>query len=318
VSLSWSTPTPSLAVDLSVLSVTFLCALCVKFRKSTRAANISTLSRIAALTIATIAFLTLPARSQQVGPPPILREVNITQRLNDQIPPEIIFRDENGKTAHLGDYFGKKPIVLSLVYFDCPALCTEVLNGELRTMKAISLDLGKDFDALTVSFEPKDTPALAKAKRDVYAGQYGRPGARENWHFLTGDQPSIDALTQAAGFHYAYDSASKQYAHAAAILVLTPQGRIARYFYGVQYPSRDVRLGLVEASDGKIGTPSDHALLYCYQYDPATGKYGLIVMNVVRAAGLFTVLLLGIFMFVMFRRERNHPTGPPPVGVNLR
>ena len=268
--------------------------------------------------IAAMALLVLPARAQQLGPPPILREVSIAQRLNEPIPPDIIFRNEDGKAVHLGDYFGKKPIVLSLVYFDCPALCTEVLNGELRTMKAISLDLGKDFDAITVSFEPKDKPALAMAKRDVYAGQYGRPGAARNWHFLTGEQASIDALTQAAGFHYAYDSASRQYAHAAAILVLTPHGRIARYFYGVTYPARDFRLGLVEASEGKIGTPTDHALLYCYQYDPMTGKYGLIVMNVVRAAGLLTVLVLGIFMVVMFRRERNHPKGPPAVGVNVR
>jgi protein SCO1/2 len=272
----------------------------------------------AALSVAALTLLASPIFAQQPGPPSILREVNIAQRLNEPIPPEITVRDENGKSVHLGDYFGTKPIVLSLVYFDCPALCTEVLNGELRTMKAITLDLGKDFDAVTVSFEPKDTPALAKAKRDVYAGQYGRSGARENWHFLTGDQPSIDALTQAAGFHYAYDSASRQYAHAAAILVLTPHGRIARYFYGVQYPSRDFRLGLVEASEGKIGTPTDHALLYCYQYDPATGKYGLIVMNVVRAAGVLTMLVLGIFMFVMFRRERNHPSGPPAVGVKVR
>ena len=272
----------------------------------------------AGFVIAAMALLVLPARAQQPGPPPILREVSIAQRLNEPIPPDIIFRDEDGEAVHLGDYFGKKPIVLSLVYFDCPALCTEVLNGELRTMKAISLDLGKDFDAITVSFEPKDMPALAKAKRDVYAGQYGRPGAARNWHFLTGEQASIDALTQAAGFHYAYDSASRQYAHAAAILVLTPHGRIARYFYGVTYPARDFRLGLVEASEGKIGTPTDHALLYCYQYDPMTGKYGLIVMNVVRAAGLLTMLVLGIFMFVMFRRERNHPNGPPAVGVNVR
>jgi len=272
----------------------------------------------AGFVIAAMTLFVLPARAQQPGPPPILREVSIAQRLNEPIPPDIIFRDEDGEAVHLGDYFGKKPIVLSLVYFDCPALCTEVLNGELRTMKAISLDLGKDFDAITVSFEPKDMPALAKAKRDVYAGQYGRPGAARNWHFLTGEQASIDALTQAAGFHYAYDSASRQYAHAAAILVLTPHGRIARYFYGVTYPARDFRLGLVEASEGKIGTPTDHALLYCYQYDPMTGKYGLIVMNVVRAAGLLTLLVLGIFMFVMFRRERNHPNGPPAVGVNVR
>jgi len=272
----------------------------------------------AAFVIPAMALFVLPARAQQPGPPPILREVSIAQRLNEPIPRDIIFRDEDGEAVHLGDYFGKKPVVLSLVYFDCPALCTEVLNGELRTMKAISLDLGKDFDAITVSFEPKDMPALAKAKRDVYAGQYGRPGATGNWHFLTGEQASIDALTQAAGFHYAYDSASRQYAHAAAILVLTPHGRIARYFYGVTYPARDFRLGLVEASEGKIGTPTDHALLYCYQYDPITGKYGLIVMNIVRAAGLLTMLVLGIFMFVMFRRERNHPKGPPAVGVNLR
>jgi len=272
----------------------------------------------AALYIAAMVLVALPARAQQVGPPEILREVSIAQRLNEQIPPEIVLRDENGKAVHLGDYYGKKPIVLSLVYFDCPALCTEVLNGELRTMKAISLDLGKDFDAVTVSFEPKDAPALAKAKRDVYAGQYGRPGARGNWHFLTGEQPAIDSLTQAAGFHYAYDLASRQYAHAAAILVLTPHGRIARYFYGVQYPARDFRLGLVEASEGRIGTPTDRALLYCYQYDPMTGKYGLIVMNIVRAGGLLTVLVLGIFMFVMFRRERKHPNGLPAVGVKAR
>jgi protein SCO1/2 len=273
---------------------------------------------IAAFPIAAFALLASPVFAQQSGPPPILREVSIAQRLNELIPPEIPFRDENGRTVRLGDYFGKKPIVLSLVYFDCPALCTEVLNGELRTMKAITLDLGKDFDAITVSFEPKDRPELAQAKRDVYAGQYGRPGARENWHFLTGDQSSIDALTQAVGFHYAYDSSSRQYAHAAAIMILTPQGRIARYFYGVQYPGRDFRLGLVEASEGKIGTPTDHALLYCYQYDPATGKYGLIVMNVVRAAGALTVLVLGIFMFVMFRRERHHPAGAPIAGVKMR
>ena len=264
----------------------------------------------AALCVAALTLSAASIHAQQTGPPPILRQASITQRLNEPIPPGIVFRDENGKAVHLGDYFGNKPIVLSLVYFDCPSLCTEVLNGELRTMKAITLDLGKDFEALTVSFEPKDTPELARAKRDVYAGQYGRPGGREGWHFLTGDQPSIDALTEAAGFHYAYDFASRQYAHAAAILVLTPDGRIARYFYGVQYPGRDVRLGLVEASEGKIGTPTDHALLYCYQYDPATGRYGLIVMNVVRAAGAVTVLVLGIFLFIMFRREHRHPDGP--------
>ncbi len=259
------------------------------------------------------------ASAQESTTPAILSKVGITQNLNAQIPPDLMFRDETGKSVRIGDFFGQKPIVLSLVYFDCPALCTEVLNGELRTMKAISLDLGKDFDAVTVSFEPKDTPALAKAKRDVYIGQYGRPGATDHWHFLTGEQQSIDALTNAVGFHYAYDSSIRQYAHAAAILVLTPDGRIDRYFYGVIYPARDVRLGLVEASEGKIGTLTDHALLYCYQYDPMTGKYGVVVMNVLRAAGGLTVLLLGIFMTMMFLRERKRPVGvPPAAGAKAR
>jgi protein SCO1/2 len=273
----------------------------------------------AASLLALTAVTAFSVSAQQATTPAILSKVGITQNLNAQIPPDLFFRDETGKSVRIGDFFGRKPIVLSLVYFDCPALCTEVLNGELRTMKAISLDLGKDFDAVTVSFEPKDTPALAKAKRDVYAGQYGRPGAADNWHFLTGEQQSIDALTNVAGFQYAYDSSIHQYAHAAAILVLTPDGRIDRYFYGVTYPARDVRLGLVEASEGKLGTLTDHALLYCYQYDPMTGKYGVVIMNVLRAAGGLTVLVLGIFMTMMFLRERRRPSGvPPAAGAKAR
>jgi protein SCO1 len=266
----------------------------------------------AAMLLALTGVAASSTSAQQATTPAILSKVGITQNLGAQIPPDLVFRDETGKSVRIGEFFGKKPIVLSLVYFDCPALCTEVLNGELRTMKAISLDLGKDFEAVTVSFEPKDTPALAKAKRDVYAGQYGRPESADHWHFLTGEQQSIDALTNAAGFHYDYDPSIRQYAHAAAILVLTPDGRIDRYFYGVIYPARDVRLGLVEASEGKIGTLTDHALLYCYQYDPMTGKYGVVVMNVLRAAGGLTVLILGIFMTLMFLRERKRPSAVPP------
>jgi protein SCO1/2 len=265
----------------------------------------------AAMLLAFTGVSALSAGAQRATTPAILSKVGITQNLDAQIPPDLVFRDETGKSVRIGEFFGQKPIVLSLVYFDCPALCTEVLNGELRTMKAISLDLGKDFEAVTVSFEHKDTPALAKAKRDVYAGQYGRPEAADHWHFLTGEQQSIDALTNAAGFHYAYDSSILQYAHAAAIVVLTPDGRIDRYFYGVIYPARDVRLGLVEASEGKIGTLTDHALLYCYQYDPMTGKYGVVVMNVLRVAGGLTVLILGIFMTLMFLRERKRRAGVP-------
>jgi len=268
-----------------------------------------------------LALMALTAGSldaQQANMPPILREVRVDQRLNQQVPPGIVFREEDGKDVRFGDFFGKRPIVLSLVYFDCPALCTEVLNGELRSMKVISFSVGKDFDVITVSFEPKDTPAMAKAKRDVYAGQYGRPGAREGWHFLTGQPQSINALTQAVGFHYAYDPAIRQYAHAAAIMILTPDGHISRYFYGVQYAAQDLRLGLVEASQGKIGAITDHALLFCYQYDPTTGKYGMIVTRMVRTGAALTVLLLGLFMFFMFRRERHHPSGAPAVGVKAR
>jgi protein SCO1/2 len=262
---------------------------------------------IAASCLAAIVLAAAPSRAQLNSMPPILREVSISQNLNGQVPADLVFRDENGNAVRLGDYFGTRPIVLSLVYFDCPALCTEVLNSQLRSMQAISLNLGKDFEAITVSFEPKDTPALAKAKRDVYAGEYGRPGAAQNWHFLTGEAQSINALTKSVGFHYAYDPAIKQYAHAAAIMLLTPDGRVDRYFYGVQYPPRNFRLGLVDASHGKIGTLTDQALLFCYQYDPETGKYGMVVMNVVRAGGALTLLVLGIFMFVMFRRDRRHP-----------
>jgi protein SCO1/2 len=266
-------------------------------------------------TIPVLVVAAVPAGAQQATVPSILRQVGIEQNLNQQVPLELMFRDESGNSVRLGDYFGKKPIVLSLVYFDCPALCTEVLNGELRSFLSISLNVGKDFDVVTVSFEPKDMPALAKAKRDVYAGKYGRAGAVDGWHFLTGEQPSIDALTRAVGFHYAYDSKSRQYAHGAAIMILTPGGRIARYFYGVQYPARDMRLGLVEASQGRIGTPTDQAMLFCYQYDPATGKYGLMVMNIVRTGALLTVLLLGLFMFVMFRRDRRRPEMTRNAGV---
>ncbi|MGH9681401.1 MAG: SCO family protein [Candidatus Acidiferrales bacterium] len=252
-----------------------------------------------------LAALPLQAEQQLKTDPPILRKVRYEQKLNSRIPLGLTFRDESGKTVRLGDFFGKKPVLLSLVYFNCPALCTEVLNGELITLRSIPLDLGKDFEAVTVSFDPTDTPDWARAKRDVYAGQYGRPGAVQAWHFLTGDQKSIDALTQAVGFQYAYDSANRMYAHPAGIVVLTPDGRIARYFYGVEFLPRDVRLGLVAASGGEIGTITDKALMYCYRYDPESGKYGVVVMNIVRIGCGLTVLALGIFMFVMFRRDRR-------------
>ena len=241
--------------------------------------------------------------------PKLLQDVGIDQRLNEQLPLDLAFRDESGQAVRLRDYFGKKPVILAMVYYECPMLCTEVLNGLLASMKNMPLDVGKQFNVITVSFNPREKPDLAGNKKRVYVGLYGRPGASEGWHFLTGDEPEIKQLAQAAGFHYAYDLESGQYAHAAAIMVLTPQGRISRYFFGIDYPSRDLRLSLDEASGEKIGSPVDAILLYCYHYDPSTGKYGLVIANVLRIAGLVTVVILGSFLLVLFRYERREVVG---------
>jgi protein SCO1/2 len=271
------------------------------------------------LCVCALALAALPCAAQQPASsqPPPLRGVGIAQQMNQQVPANLIFRDETGKAVRLGDYFGKQPIVLSLVYFNCPFMCTDVLNGELRALQGISLDLGKDFEAVTVSFDPKDGPAEAALKNRVYTGMYGGRASSGGWHFLTGDQNSIQALTNAVGFRYAYDQPSQQFAHATSIMILTPEGRVARYFYGVQYPPRDLRLGLVEASEGKIGSPTDAALLFCYHYDPLTGKYGLVVSNVIRIGGALTILALGIFLWLMFRQENYRLASPqvPPTSA---
>ncbi len=246
----------------------------------------------------------VPAGAQNRRPP-LLRDVGIDQKLNEQVPLDLAFQDETGRIVQLREYFGQKPVILSLVYYECPMLCTQVLNGLLRSLKDLPLEVGEQFNVVTVSFNRREKPELAAAKKRLYVGLYARPGASQGWHFLTGDEASIRQLAGAVGFRYAYDPQSGQYAHATGIMVLTPGGRMARYFYGIDYPSRDMRLGLVEASANKIGSPVDQILLFCYHYDPATGKYGLVIMNVIRAAGLATVLALGIFMWVMFRRERN-------------
>jgi protein SCO1/2 len=243
----------------------------------------------------------LPASSV----PAMVQGVGIDQNLNAQIPLELKFKDETGQTVRLGQYFRQKPVVLALVYYECPGLCDLILNGLSHTMQQISLNVGSDYEVVTVSFDPKDTWQLATAKKANYIEKYNRPGAKEGWHFLTGDQASIKSLTETVGFHYNYDPISKQFAHASAIYVLTPEGKIARYFYGIEYKPRDFRLGLVEASANKIGTPADQVLLFCYHYDPTTGKYGMAITQVTRVLGTATVLLLGGFVFIMLRRERH-------------
>lgn len=237
--------------------------------------------------------------------PPQLKDVGIDQRLNNQVPLDLVFHDETGKTVRLGDYFGKKPVIISLIYFNCPQLCPMVENGLIESLREVRFSVGDQFNVLTVSFDPNDTPSQAFAKRAMYLSMYNRKGAAAGWHFLTGDEASIAALTKAVGFRYRYDPKIDQFSHATAIIVLTPQGKVARYFYGIRYPAGPVRLALVEASQGKIGSPVDAVLLFCSHYDPATGKYSLIISRVLFLAALVTVILLAGLLLVMFRSGRQ-------------
>jgi protein SCO1/2 len=241
---------------------------------------------------------------QSVGVrPELLKQVGIDQKLNQSIPLNLTFRDENGAPVQLAQFFGQNPVILTLVYYNCPMLCTQVLNGVESGLKELHMDIGKQFDVVTISIDPTESHVLAKVKQEMYVGMYGRPGAAQGWHFLTGDEPQIKQLADAVGFRYAYDPDTKQFAHASAIMLLTPEGKISRYFYGIQFPSRELRLGLVEASEGKIGTPVDQVLLFCYHYDPATGKYGLLISHVIQAGGALTVLILGVAILILFRGE---------------
>jgi protein SCO1/2 len=241
---------------------------------------------------------------QSVGVrPELLKQVGIDQKLNQPIPLNLAFRDERGRTVQLGEYFGHKPVILTLVYYNCPMLCTQVLNGVESGLKELPMDIGNQFNVVTVSIDPTDTHVLASVKQEMYTGMYGRSGATQGWHFLTGDEPQIKQLAAAAGFRYAYDPDTKQFAHASAIMILTPEGKISRYLYGIQFPSRDLRLGLVEASEEKIGSPVDQVLLFCYHYDPHTGKYGLLISHIIQAGGALTVLIIGVVVLILFRGE---------------
>jgi len=236
--------------------------------------------------------------------PAALEGVGIDQRLDQQLPLDLTFRDEAGRSVPLSTFFrSKKPVILALVYYRCPMLCTQILNGLESSLKAVSFNPGQDFEILAVSFDPKDTPELAASKKQMYLRRYGRPNTANGWHFLTGDEANIKALTDAAGFHFKYDPKTDQFAHASGIMIVTPDGRLSRYFYGVEYAPRDVRLGLVEASQNKIGNPVDQILLFCYHYDPATGKYGAMVMNIVRVTAAAFVLIGGTFLLIVFRRD---------------
>ena len=240
--------------------------------------------------------------AQVYGRPAILSDVGIEQRMGAQLPLDAPFLDEQGRPVTLRQYSGK-PVILALVYYQCPSLCNLVLNGMVRAVSALRFTPGKEYEVVAVSFDPRENVPLARDKKLSYVKQTSRPGSEAGWHFLTGPEASSRALADAAGFRYRYDPTTNQYAHPSAILILTPEGRISRYFYGIDYPARDVKLGLVEASGGKIGSPVDAVQLFCFHYDPTQGKYGLVIINVLRLAGLGTAGALAVFMLLMFRRD---------------
>jgi protein SCO1 len=235
--------------------------------------------------------------------PVSLKEVTIEQRLDSQLPLDAEFRDETGKTVPLGSFFGKRPVVLTLVYYDCPMLCTQILNGMVRAAKVLTFTPGKDYDVVAISFDARETSKLAAEKKAVYLKRYGHPETANGWHFLTGDLKSIKRVTDAVGFRYIWDVHTAQFAHASAIYILTPQGKLSKYFYGIDYSPKDMRLGLIEASHNKIGNPVDQILLFCYHFDPHAAKYTYFALGLLRVAGAATLLTLGGFVFIMLRRE---------------
>jgi protein SCO1 len=253
------------------------------------------------------ALLSLPAAAERTPAAQrmTLASVGFDQNLGARLPGGLRFRDETGRTVRLDELFAGRPVVLALVYYKCPMLCTETLNGLLRALRALSLDAGRQFGVVVVSFDPRETPALAAAKKKVYVERYGRAGGERGWSFLTGDSDSIRRLAAAAGFRYAYDAELDQFAHATGLVVLTPGGIVSRYLYGVEYAAGDLRLALVEAAAGTIGSPVDKLLLYCYRYDPLTGKYGLLISRVLKLAGALTVALMAVSIAGLSARRRG-------------
>jgi protein SCO1/2 len=241
--------------------------------------------------------------------PAALRDVAFDQRLGQMLPLDAALVDESGRAVRLGDYFGRRPVILTLAYYGCPMLCTLSLNGLASALKTLSFDAGREFEVVTLSFEHKETPQQAAAAKKTYIERYGRPQAAAGWHFLTGDAAAIAAVTGAVGFRYAWDEETRQYAHPTGVVVATPEGRIARYLYGVEYAPKDLRFALVEASTGRVGTPVDQLLLYCYEYDPVRGRYGATILRTVRFLGILTVLGLVTLIAVLRYREGRMPAG---------
>lgn len=248
-----------------------------------------------------------PSVDTTTGLPDALKKIGIEQKLGDSLPADAVFKDENGTAVKLGDYFGKRPVVIAFVYYECPMLCNQVLNGLTGSLKGISLDAGKDFDVIAISFDARenDKPDLAKNKKASYMERYGRAGTESGWHFLTGTQEELDKVTNAAGFSYKWDEKSNQFAHAGGIMVTTPEGKLSRYLYGIDYSPKDLKFGIMESASSKIGSTTEQLLLYCYHYDPSTGKYGLAILRVMRLGGIATLLAMGLMGFVFWRRNKK-------------
>jgi protein SCO1/2 len=268
-----------------------------------------------ACALAALLCAAVPAQAQYANPPVrsesasekdgLLKQVGIDQKIGQQLPLDLTFKDDTGRDVRLGEYFHGKPVVMALAYYDCPMLCTQVLNGMTGALKTLSFDAGTDFEVVVVSIDPKDTFRMAANKKQSYVEHYGRPQTAAGWHFLTGTEANIKPLADALGFRYAYDANLKQYAHGAAIYVTTPKGLVSRYLLGIDFSPRDLRLAVVEASNNVLGTVGDKVLLLCYHYDPATGKYGAATLNAVRAGFIATVTGFLAFLFVSLRRERQ-------------
>jgi len=242
------------------------------------------------------------------GLPNALQKIGIEQKLNEQLPFDAVFKDENGKEVKLGEYFGKgRPVILALVYYECPMLCNEVLNGLTGTLKSLAFDTGKEFDVIAISFDARenDKPDLAKNKKESYMKRYGRPGTENGWHFLTGTQSEIDKVTNAVGFSYKWDEQTKQFAHAGGIMVTTPEGKLSRYLYGIDYAPKDVKFAVMESAQSKIGSSAEQLMLYCFHYDPSTGRYGLSILRVMRLGGIATLIGLGAMLFVFWRKGKK-------------
>jgi protein SCO1/2 len=273
---------------------------------------VRTIGIIAALVLVAAIGLAAQSNIPGVNPAPgapssqmpgVLSKVSFDQRLNEALPLDARFTDEDGRDVRLGDYFGSKPVVLAFVYYECPMLCTQVLNGLTTSLSVLDETVGREFDVVAISFDARETPVLASGKKKSHLDRYKRPESAGGWHFLTGDETSIQAVTDAAGFHYVWDDKTQQFAHPSGIVVATPDGRLARYFFGIEYAPRDVKFALIESSAGRIGNAVDQLLLYCYHYDPATGSYGFVAMNAVRLGGVLTLVALLGFVVVSLRRE---------------